>query len=100
MGAETVKDIVRRFAISIKAEYNPQEVYVFGSFAKGNANSDSDIDVAVIVEKIQGDYWEKWSDLFGYSWQIDDKIEPHLLLAGNDNMLLDEIYATGEKIQF
>jgi len=100
VGAEAVRDIVKKFAIAIKAEYNPQSVYIFGSFAKGNSGGDSDIDVAVIVEKVDGDFWEKWSDLFSYSWDIDSKIEPHLLLANSEHMLLDEIYKTGEKVLF
>ena len=98
MGGETVRDIVKKFAMAIKDEYNPQSVYLFGSYVKGNANKDSDIDVAVIVKDLNGDFLEKWGDLFGYSWEIDSKIEPHLLMADNDSMLLDEIYATGERI--
>jgi len=98
MGASEAREIAKQFAVAIKSEYRPQSVYLFGSYAKGEADEKSDIDVAVIVANIDGDYLEKWGKLFGYSWNISDKIEPHLLLAGHDNMLLDEIYATGEKI--
>ncbi len=31
-----------------------KKVYLFGSYAKGTADSDSDIDLAVIVEKNRG----------------------------------------------
>ena len=43
---------VTEFIEAIKIKYHPQKVVLFGSYAKGTHNDNSDIDVAVIVDKI------------------------------------------------
>lgn len=35
----------------------PATVYLFGSYSKGCARPDSDIDIAVVVPSINGDYY-------------------------------------------
>ena len=89
------------FAARVRELVDPAAlVFVFGSAVKGEANLNSDIDVAVIVEKIDGDFWERWSSLFGYTWELGFKIEPHLLLANKESMLLEEVLRTGDNIEF
>lgn len=44
-GIETIKTIIKPIAI----EYGLKKIYLFGSFAKGTANEDSDIDL--LIEK-------------------------------------------------
>ncbi|MFP4020174.1 MAG: type VII toxin-antitoxin system MntA family adenylyltransferase antitoxin [Halanaerobium sp.] len=53
-----------------------QAVYLFGSQAKGNADTDSDIDIAVLLEN---DYTEK-------SGEIKIKLYEELIKAGLDNI--------------
>lgn len=57
---------------------------LFGSYVRGNWHEESDIDVAIIVEKIEGDYLKTSARLHGLAWPIDYRIEPHLLESGND----------------
>jgi len=43
--AVSLKEIVRRIVLA----YNPEKIYLFGSFARGDATVDSDFDLMVIV---------------------------------------------------
>ena len=46
------KDAVRiatRFAHAVNEKYKDSKIFLFGSYAKGNYNEDSDIDIAVII---------------------------------------------------
>lgn len=45
---ELLNEITRRLV----ATYNPVEIYLFGSHARGNATDDSDVDLAIVVDKI------------------------------------------------
>jgi predicted nucleotidyltransferase len=36
-------------------EYNPVEIYLFGSYAWGHPTEDSDLDILVVVDKPEGD---------------------------------------------
>jgi predicted nucleotidyltransferase len=40
-----LEDVVRRIVLA----YNPEKIYLFGSFARGDATADSDFDLMVIV---------------------------------------------------
>ena len=48
----------------IRPRYKTEpKVYMYGSYAKGYANPDSDIDVAVIVPAAEiTDPWEQWAE--------------------------------------
>lgn len=52
-------------------------IYVFGSHAKGRANSKSDIDVAVISPNFGNDRQGERVGLMSLSQKIDTAIEPH-----------------------
>ena len=44
---------VSEFIKVVVEEYNPLQIILFGSFARGTQNEDSDIDVAVILETVR-----------------------------------------------
>ena len=52
----TVKEIVKQYADVVIKELSPVDIILYGSYAKGNANSESDIDVAVICDGFSGDW--------------------------------------------
>ena len=56
MDKRQVIKIVKRYKEAVTAKFGPVTVYLFGSYSKGNAREDSDIDVAVIVPEVQGDF--------------------------------------------
>jgi len=88
---------VSEFIEAIKSKYHPQKVILFGSYAKGTYTQNSDIDVAVIVDEIHGDFLEETQGLYKIRRKIDLSIEPVLLEVNGDNSrFLEEILSTGE----
>ena len=53
-----------------------EAVILFGSYAKGLDNEDSDIDIAIISPDIK-DRYDDMAVLMGLTWGIDTRIEPH-----------------------
>ena len=47
---------VKKYADRVRRDFNVKKVILFGSYVKGTAREDSDIDVAVVFEHIDGDY--------------------------------------------
>ena len=93
---------VRKFQSLVKRSNFPMEiekVYLFGSYAKGNPHRDSDIDVAFVVNKWQGDYFDVIPLIWKLTEQVDYRIEPHVIVPEEDYAgLLDEIEQTGIEI--
>jgi len=52
------------------------KAYIFGSYAKGQADRWSDIDVAIISPQISNDRFEERIRLTELAMSIDDRIEP------------------------
>ena len=44
------KEVISRVTEKIKINYNPQEIILFGSYAYGNPDKDSDLDLLIIKE--------------------------------------------------
>ena len=69
---------------------------MYGSYAKGYANPDSDIDVAVILPGSEiTDRWEQSADLWGDIRKVSVLIEPVLMEDNEDSMLYREVMRTG-----
>ena len=69
---ETIKKYIER----ISKYYKIEAIILFGSYAKGTQNEDSDIDIAVISSDFKN-LIQDGADLIGYTWKIDTRIEPH-----------------------
>jgi predicted nucleotidyltransferase len=73
-----------------------ENVYLFGLFAKGISHEHSDIDVALVVKRFQGDFFKVIPPIWKLRRQIDFRIEPHVIARDSDYAgLLDEIQQTG-----
>ena len=53
MGKNEVIDIVRKYKEMVLSTIGPASVYLYGSYSKGSAREDSDIDVAVVVPEVK-----------------------------------------------
>lgn len=94
---EEALGIVRRYKRVISSRYHSEpRVVMYGSYAKGHATPDSDIDVAVIVPQLEiTNHWEQSADLWGDVRKVNVLIEPVLLEDNEDSMLYREVMRTG-----
>jgi len=73
-----------------------RHIVLYGSYAKGIARPDSDIDIAVIADKVEGDYLDQQAKLYRLRRLVDLRIEPVLIEYGQDKSgFLREIMDTG-----
>ena len=56
MNQEEVLKIARHYADSVREIIPVRSVYLYGSWARGSAGRDSDIDILVIVDELPEDY--------------------------------------------
>jgi predicted nucleotidyltransferase len=95
----TIKDYIKL----IQKKYSDFEsVYVFGSYARGNSNQDSDIDLAIIFKDLDDSKrFDVQVQLMLLASQIDTRIEPHPISHNDfhsDNPFVGEIKKTGFEI--
>ncbi|MFM9837431.1 MAG: nucleotidyltransferase domain-containing protein [Cyclobacteriaceae bacterium] len=76
--------IAKKFMATVSEHYSVQTAYLFGSFAKGNAHADSDIDVAIILNQKQLSF-DSEMELVKLRRGIDLRIEPHAFLKKDFN---------------
>lgn len=68
--------LAKRFADALRARgYPVLEAFLFGSVAKGTADADSDIDIAVVCEPFAASRGEESTRLLLVSKDIDRRIE-------------------------
>ena len=90
---------VKEYSILLKKNIPLEKIYLFGSYAKNTNRTDSDIDVAIVVKKLEGDYFTIQPLLWKIRRQIDDRIEPILIETDNDiSGFLVEIQRNGIEI--
>ena len=99
---EDIISIAKRYVELVKSSSLPMQIdraYIFGSYAKGCSNKDSDIDIALVVNKWVGDYEESVVPIWRLRKDIDFRIEPHIIVPDEDYAdFLPEIQKTGIEI--
>jgi predicted nucleotidyltransferase len=99
MDKEQIIEIVKSYAAVVDQHLKPRQVILYGSYAKNNWQDDSDIDVAVVVDCVRGDYLENAELLYKLRRDIDERLEPVLIEEGTDrNGFLTEIQKYGQVI--
>ena len=98
-----IMDIVKRYVDVILANYKVKTIILFGSYAKGTNNEDSDIDIAIITDDLKcNDRFDEELNLMWLRRNIDYRIEPHLIeVADYDNVetpFIEEVINTGIKV--
>lgn len=96
-----IRDSINKFIKEIKKQYNVTAIILFGSYAKGTQNKDSDIDIAVISNEFN-DIYDCMAVLMGMTWDIDARIEPHPITTEDyenvSNPFVKEVIETGIKV--
>lgn len=101
MDKKDVINLVNKYIDILKENnFSVKSVYLFGSYAIGHYNDDSDIDVAIVVDKLT-DRFEAQVEMMKLRRQIDTRIEPHPYSSENfttDNPFVREVLSTGQRI--
>ncbi len=79
-----VVEIAKLYAQKVKSFMPVSMVILYGSHAKGTAGKNSDIDIAVVIDKFRGDYLKTSAELFNLVRTVNKRIEPVLLCREND----------------
>lgn len=95
MGKNDVIEVVRNYKDLVVSTMGPAKVYLYGSYSKGTARKDSDIDVAVVLSEVNDDFLKVSSQLWSLTWSVNTLIEPILIDARYPSPLYEDILATG-----
>ena len=82
---QSVIDTAKRYVGRIPQNMELKKAYLYGSYAKGNQHIDSDIDVAVIVGKMD-DFFPIKMEFMRLRRTIDLRIEPHPIWEDDFNI--------------
>ena len=99
MDQKQIIAIATIYADQIRTIFSPRQIILYGSYASGAATENSDIDIAVIVDRFDGDYLEQLFQLYKLRRDVDDRIEPILLISDQDPLgFLREVRKTGKVV--
>lgn len=102
MAVDAVNEVIQAYARRLVESGIPVwRIYLFGSHAKGKATDDSDIDLAVFLDKDDIAGFPEDVELMRLRRDLDLRIEPHAF-AKTDfedrDPFLEEIIETGKRI--
>ena len=98
-----LNSLVRQYILSVAKQY-PDLIaaYLFGSYATNRQNTDSDIDIALIFDKLEdSEKFDKQVQFMLLASQFDTRIEPHPISKEDlfsNNPFVSEIKKTGIEI--
>lgn len=72
-----ITDDIKKFYAQIKDTYKVKRIFLFGSYSKGTAKPDSDIDVGVVIDGLEKmDEIKVMSKLYEMTKKVNTLIEP------------------------
>lgn len=95
MDKREVIRIAKEYKKAVMGQLNSASVYLFGSYSKGTASENSDIDLAVVVPRLEGDYMSTSAKLWRLTMDINTLIEPVLIEECHPSPLYEDILRTG-----
>lgn len=100
MDKKEVIEKLKKYTNLLKQYFPIKSVILFGSYSRGNAREDSDIDVAVVIKNLDKDPLLSEAELFKLRRQIDSRIEPVLFEDGQKDPsgFFQNILETGDII--
>ena len=87
MDKEHAIEIAKRYKKLVAEKLPVKALYIYGSYSKGTYNENSDIDIAVVVDKLSDNYFDDTPVLWKLRRKISNLIEPILLIEDNNNPL-------------
>lgn len=96
MAQDEVLTIAKEYAAAVRSVMTTKSIFLYGSQARGTATKDSDIDIAVVVDAVPGDYLNTMAELWKLTRSVAQEIEPVLLIAEDDaSGFLSTVQETG-----
>jgi len=96
-----IMESIQKYIKKISKHYKIDAIILFGSYAKGTENENSDIDIAIISSDFN-DIIEDGAKLIGLTWKVDTRIEPHPITTEDykkvSNPFIKEVVDTGIKV--
>ncbi|MEW5693869.1 MAG: nucleotidyltransferase domain-containing protein [Candidatus Hydrogenedentota bacterium] len=96
-----IDGIIKNFINEVKKSIRINYMYLFGSYAKGKDNINSDIDIAIISNDFTGFKFEDRKKINPIVLKINTNLEVHPFTLDeykSNNPFLDEIISTGKKV--
>ncbi len=97
-----IMEIVQKYVEKICENYKIEAIILFGSYAKGTNNENSDIDIAIITDDFKNDIFDEELNLMKLRRNIDTRIEPHLIriedFKNAETPFIQEVIDTGIKV--
>ncbi|QQK76609.1 nucleotidyltransferase domain-containing protein [Salicibibacter cibarius] len=95
-----IREIILQYVGELKKEISVERVILYGSYAKGTATDNSDIDIAVESNDFSDHYLKEWQRLYRYVWKsgVDPSLEPRPFHQDIDPLMTEEILKTGKVI--
>lgn len=97
-----IMEIIQKYVEKICENYKVYAIILFGSYAKGTNNENSDIDIAVITDDFENDIIDEELNLMKLRRKIDTRIEPHLIRIEDykkaETPFIQEVIDTGIKV--
>lgn len=101
MDKDKASEVAKRYVNFLKKNNpNIKKAYLFGSYAKGISNVNSDIDLAIVFENLS-DTFDMQVQLMKFRRKFDTRIEPHAFRESDfepSNPLAKEILTTGLEV--
>ena len=99
MDYEEIIDKTRKYSELVVDLLSPKMIVLYGSYAKGTAREDSDIDI--VADEFSGDKVKDILTLMKIRREIDNRIEPHPFRSDDfdvSNSFVKDIVSTGIRI--
>ncbi len=100
---KNIDNAIAKYLELIKHKYSDiEQIYLFGSYAKGKSTDESDIDIALIFKNLDDSLrFDIQVQLMLLAAEIDSRIEPHPISLedfNSGNPFVDEIKKSGIEI--
>jgi len=97
MDKATAIKIAKEYINFLTTSFDIESAILFGSYARGNYHDDSDIDIAIILER-GNDIIDTQAEMMKLRRKIDLRIEPHPFFKkdfNHNNPVVNEILQQG-----
>lgn len=88
-------ELAREYKSVVEKQLPIKAVYLYGSYSKDTYNENSDIDIAVIVDKLNDNFFSDTPLLWKLKRKISNMIEPVLLTEDLNNPLYSSVITSG-----